>query len=215
MDKNFLPEFGYPTQKNELIPSNQKIEPYLISLIDHTSQVNQIVKILILFHNHEEKIEFITDLPEWTDQYNIFYDYQIIPALSLSFPLETLSFLVKNINTFIGVKQITQNHNILIDQSPISSGINEKVNDEQWNPSMSMDNWWLGAIGLENVPYSGKGVKLAIMDTGITVHPDFFTNGNPKDSRIIKSRNFTKEKNVQFTNCIIKQRPGDQPYCNV
>ncbi|MHA1719571.1 MAG: S8 family peptidase [Promethearchaeota archaeon] len=202
-NQNILPNLNpiqNPDQLNEQSPTNQKIEPYLIKIIEQPPHTSQIVKILILFYNMDRKTEFLTLLPEWTDTYNIFYDYRIIPALSLSLHLETLTFLIKNIESFVGIKQITQNHYTLLDQSSISQSFFENVNDEQWNPSMSMENWWLDAIGVEDFPYTGKGVKLAIMDTGVSVHPDFFTDGDPKDSRIIKSRNFTEEKGIQIAN---------------
>ena len=57
-------------------------------------------------------------------------------------------------------------------------------------------NWWLSAINATNLPYNGNGVKLAVMDTGISVHPDFFVNDNPQDSRIVLSQNFASDNGV-------------------
>ncbi len=34
------------------------------------------------------------------------------------------------------------------------------------------------------------------MDTGISVHPDFFVNDNPQDSRIVLSQNFASDNGV-------------------
>jgi len=36
----------------------------------------------------------------------------------------------------------------------------------------SFPNWWIPAIGANNLPYNGSGVKVAILDTGISSHPD-------------------------------------------
>ncbi|MFX0070403.1 MAG: S8 family serine peptidase, partial [Candidatus Hermodarchaeota archaeon] len=45
----------------------------------------------------------------------------------------------------------------------------------------SYPNWWLSAIGAEDLPYNGTGVRVAVIDTGIYEHPDL---------NVVENRNF-------------------------
>ncbi len=67
----------------------------------------------------------------------------------------------------------------------------------------SWDNWWLEAIGANQTELTGKGVKVAILDTGVSIHPDLLGNGTyssngvysiqGESSRLQNNLNFAKE----------------------
>lgn len=70
------------------------------------------------------------------------------------------------------------------------------INFHSNNSDDSIENWWLKAVNATNLSFSGKNINIAILDTGISVHPDFFVDGDPDKSRIIKSQNFTSEYGI-------------------
>ena len=63
------------------------------------------------------------------------------------------------------------------DEIPSSSALN----------SNSYPNWWLPAIGAENLAFDGTGVRVAVIDTGIYGHPDLNLTAN---------RNFVSEESI-------------------
>ena len=101
--------------------------------------------------------------------------------------------LINQIEILDQIQYISKNH-----QRSILDNNNFPLNN--WSRPYSLENWWINTIGANKVAYTGKGVKLAIVDTGITVHPDFFFDGDPKQPRIIKNRNFTYEDHISIEN---------------
>ncbi|MFW9901287.1 MAG: S8 family serine peptidase, partial [Candidatus Thorarchaeota archaeon] len=52
-------------------------------------------------------------------------------------------------------------------------------------------NWWLSAVGAEDLPYDGSGVKVAVIDTGIYPHSDL---------TIINNSNFVLNESISNFN---------------
>jgi serine protease AprX len=180
--------------ENEIInvKNSQKIEQTLVGDLRLENSERKFFDILITFTSNFSKLNRLEFISIYAPTTQILYNYDIIPCLSLRISGIELKTLINHIKTFHQIQYISKNHQKRIENN------NPPLNN--WSHPFSLENWWVKTIGADKVTYTGKGVKLAIMDTGITVHPDFFSNGNPKQPRIIKSRNFTYEENVFIDN---------------
>ena len=181
--------------ENELkdVKYSQKIEQRLVEDLKIEKSDEKTFDILINFNSHYSKLNRLEFKSKYAPNAQIIYNYDIIPCLSLRISGVELKTLIDQMKIFHQIQYISKTHqkNILI---------NDNIPLNNWSRPFSLDNWWINAIGADKVQYTGKGVKLAIVDTGITVHPDFFFNGNPKQPRIIKSRNFTYEEHISIVN---------------
>ena len=101
--------------------------------------------------------------------------------------------LFQIIDFYPEIQSISPVHSLKLDSNDLNKNI---LDNQSWDAPFSYENWWNKAIGMNGLEYTGKGVNLAIMDTGITVHPDFFINGDPNAPRIVKSINFAQEDGV-------------------
>ncbi len=172
---------------------SQKIEQTLVRDLKLENSDEKFFEILILFTDNFSKLNRMEFISKYAPTSQILYNYDIIPCLSLLISCIELKILMNHSKNLHQIQYIGKNHQKRIHTENYFSSNN-------WSRPFSLKNWWIDTIGAKKVPYTGKGVKLAIMDTGITVHPDFFFNGNPKQSRIIKSRNFTYEENIFINN---------------
>ncbi|MHA1512142.1 MAG: hypothetical protein ACTSRX_10535, partial [Promethearchaeota archaeon] len=166
----------------------QKIEQTLVGDLQLENSDKKTFEILISFNSNYSKLNRLEFTLKYAPTAKIIYNYDIIPCLSLRISGVELRTLINQINLLNQIQYISKNHQ---KRNPT----NNNFPTDNWSRPFSLENWWINTIGADKVSYTGKGVKLAIMDTGITVHPDFFFNGNPKQPRIIKSRNFAYEEN--------------------
>ena len=180
--------------ENELInaKNSQKVEHTLVGDLRLENSERNNFDILITFTSNISKLNRLEFISNYAPTAQILYNYDIIPSLSLRIAGIELKTLINHIKTLHQIQYISKIHQKKIENN------NFPLNN--WSYSFSLENWWINTIGADKVPFTGKGVKLAIMDTGITVHPDFFSNGDPKQPRIIKSRNFTYEDNILIDN---------------
>ncbi len=193
---NLINEFpGNLNLENELKDEkfSQKIEQTLVGDLKLENSDEKTFEVLISFKDNFSKLDRMEFRSKYTPTAQILYNYDIIPCLSLRISGVELKTLINQVKTLNQIQYIGKNHQkrIITDNNPLSNN---------WSYPFSLENWWINTIGANKVSYTGKGIKLAIMDTGITVHPDFFLNGNPEQPRIIKSRNFTYEKEVFINN---------------
>ena len=106
-------------------------------------------------------------------------NYDIIPGIYIELGADEL--LLKG-DTLEGIKEIKriykserfQNPYILDDKIQISA-LNEDLHN----------NWWVPAIGAENLVYNGTGVRVAIIDTGIFNHPGL---------NVVENQNFVTDE---------------------
>ncbi len=148
-------------------------------------------KIFIVFDPTLDYNDRIFYLKKIDSNVKIRYNYKYIPVVSVEFSQSPHTLFKQNPLKFLRITKIVNLHQTRIERPEYSRLF---FSDEQKNNSSSnMENWWLNSIDAADVQYTGKGVKIAIIDTGISVHPDFFSNGN---SRIIASKNFTSEAGV-------------------
>ncbi len=153
--------------------------------------------VFVIFHNtasQEEKIAIIRTLDiDALIQYN----YRYIPVISVKFSIPIEDVVETIGNSAMGIVSIQKNHKInYFATNPFQDSEDLTVPNLISKTTNYPENWWLNAIGASDVNYTGSNVKIAVIDTGISVHPDFFSNGDPSASRIIASRNFTSERSV-------------------
>ena len=95
------------------------------------------------------------------DDYKFVKHYDIIPGTYIKINPERLINNYHEINEIKSIKKIFksnfyQNPYILENNLDISA-----LNSEDYS------NWWLSAVGAENLNFDGSGVKVAVIDTGI------------------------------------------------
>jgi len=166
---------------NSVIPLHSQISLFddlLINELNYIKSSQQIdateIKIIIQFKEGTSKSERIRIINSVFDEYEIIKNYNIIPGVYLKCnPNEIFAKkdILEEIPTF---KKFYKSRSYDIpysqEQFPESSALNEN----------SYPNWWIPAIGAENLDYDGTGVKVAVIDTGIYEHPDLnvTTNSN-------------------------------------
>jgi subtilisin family serine protease len=184
---------------------SDKIEPQLISQLtekdsnfETIANSDSIYNILIYFKQGKTSHEIIAQLQQLDSHVLILKTYQYISCIYMAISHDTLMNLVQNPQFMQNIDYITTNRKIKV--YPTESHQIETQSGPK--PLFSLDNWWLEAIGMSGVTYTGKGVKIGIMDTGLTIHPDFYQNGNPSASRIIKAINFAQEDGIVDPNYV-------------
>jgi subtilisin family serine protease len=178
---------------------SQKIDQKLIEISSNLFRINQDqqkiarISFFIQFRediNEKHRIEILNQL---NPQIEINYNYRLIPVVSCSIPIVNIQNLFNEIDFIPEIVYLNSINQIKLEPNSI---LKTKLEDDSWTAPFSYENWWRDAIGMKDVNYTGKGVNLAIMDTGITVHPDFFTNGDSNKPRIVKSINFALEDGI-------------------
>jgi len=153
--------------------------------------------VFVIFQDSVSQEDKVTIIHTLDNNAIIEYNYRYIPVISVKFstPIGKIVDLLGN--NEMGIVSIQKNHKINYFESNLFQESEDfPVPNLISKSAVYPENWWLDAIGASNVNYSGSNVKIAIIDTGISVHPDFFNDGDPSSSRIIASRNFTSERNV-------------------
>jgi Subtilase family len=181
-------------ENNKNYSSHPKIDGTLINMLKTGHKSSQeSIKVIILFNSEIEKSQRVDILKKWKSC-EILRNYDIIPGVSLRISRADLAKIVDTIENISEISYISQNHVQKIEQSNFDE-LNQ-ISEENWQHQISSENWWLKSIGAINLKETGKGVKLAIMDTGVSVHPDFFENGDSSNSRIVRSKNFAIEDGI-------------------
>jgi len=139
------------------------------------------IQIIILFDEHTSSSYRLGIVDTLFDDYQIINNYHVIPGIALNCnPLELLQ-KAEIIGEYINIQKIykstTFHSPYIIDETPKSSKL-----DTDFYP-----NWWINAIGAENLGYDGTGVKVAVIDSGIYNHPDL---------NIIDQQNFVWDEEV-------------------
>jgi subtilisin family serine protease len=124
------------------------------------------MKIIMFFKEDTSKSERIEVIASILDEYEIIDNYDIIPAVYLKCDPNELFAKKEKLGEDFALEKVFKSRNYespyYQEQLPETSALNKN----------NYPNWWLPAIGAENLAYDGTGVKVAVLDTGIYEHPD-------------------------------------------
>ncbi len=137
------------------------------------------IKIIVHFEESIPKEERVDILDSVFNDYNLVTNYDIISAIYLKINPNQLIEKESIIESNIAITKIYKSR---VFQYPYIEDDNLQLSvlDEDNYP-----NWWISAIGAEDLPYDGSGVKVAVIDTGIYAHPDL---------TIVNNRNFVTDE---------------------
>ena len=165
---NYISDSNPPINKENLI-----FDDLLIKELGKQQQNGLTeIKTIMLFEettSKSERVEFIDNLLE---EYEILDNYDIIPAVYIKCQVSEITLKIETMKSFSPLKKVYKSRNYLFpysqDEIPSSSSLNPDF----------YSNWWLSAIGAENLTYDGTGVRVAVIDTGIYDHPDLNITAN-------------------------------------
>ncbi|MBY9011850.1 MAG: S8 family serine peptidase, partial [Candidatus Lokiarchaeota archaeon] len=124
------------------------------------------MKIIMVFTEETSKSERIEVIDSTLNEYEIIDNYDIIPAVYLKCDPNELFAKKEILEEKLTLKKVYKSKNYkspyYLEQLPETSALSNN----------NYPNWWLPAIGAENLAYDGTGVKVAVLDTGIYEHPD-------------------------------------------
>lgn len=170
----------------DIDPPNNKLDVIFDDLLikelaTHKQNGVSEIKTIMLFEETTSKSERIEFIDNTFEEYVILDNYDIIPAVYLKCQLSDLASKIETLESFSTLKKVYKSRNYLLpyfqDEIPSSSALN----------SNSYPNWWLSAIGAENLAFDGTGVRVAVIDTGVYDHPDLNLTAN---------RNFVSDESV-------------------
>ena len=142
------------------------LKEYLLNYSSKPRNTKNEVEVIILFIEELSKLSRIEIIENTLEDYEVIRNYDIISAVHLMCnPAELVSNQrsLKNIEGLIKVykSQFYQNPSYT-EEAPILNSLD--YND--------YSNWWISAIGANDLGYDGNGVRVAVVDTGIYDHPD-------------------------------------------
>ncbi|MFX1594940.1 MAG: S8 family serine peptidase [Promethearchaeota archaeon] len=139
------------------------------------------IMVIVFFDENTDKEGRVVILDSVFEEYALLYNYDIIPGIALKINSEELISNQKALEEISTIKQISKSNiyknQYILSNLPQTSDLN--VDD--------YPNWWLSAIGAEDLPYDGTGVKVAIIDSGVYNHPDL---------NIINNSNFVTDESM-------------------
>ncbi len=155
------------------------LSEYLTNLT--LTQIEKPERIQIMVHfedfiNKEERIEILDSI---FDDYKFVRNYDIIPGTYIKINPHQL---IINEHVIDGIKSIKTIYKNKFYRNPYILGSSPKTSalaPEDYS------NWWVSAVGAEDLSYDGSGVKVAVIDTGIYNHPDL---------NIINNSNFVTDE---------------------
>ncbi|MFX1317469.1 MAG: S8 family serine peptidase, partial [Promethearchaeota archaeon] len=148
---------------------------------EYMSQTSPDIMVIIFFEENVNKEGRVDILDSIFDDYALLYNYDIIPGVALKININELIFSQKVLEGINAIKIVSKSNiyknQYILSDIPQTSGLNVD----------NYPNWWLSAIGANDLPYNGTGVKVAIIDSGVYNHPDL---------NIINNSNWVTNENI-------------------
>jgi len=139
-----------------------------------------LIKIIILFKKGISKSGRIKLIDSVFDEYKIINNYNIIPGVYIKCDPKELVAKKGLLEVKSAIKKVYRSRFYsspsFQEQFPETSALNKN----------SYPNWWIPAVGADNLGYNGSGVRVAVIDTGIYDHPDL---------NLLLNKNFISEEN--------------------
>ncbi len=177
INSNDINQERYSTFQSSKFDKN--LNEFCANLIKNTESNSKDIDVIISFEESLSKEERINILDSVFDNYELKNNYDIISGTHVKI---NPNQLIINNKVIEGIKSIKEIHESKYYQLPY---IKDDAVQLSSLDSDDYSNWWLPAIGAENLSYDGSGVKVAVIDTGIYPHPDL---------NIINNSNFISEE---------------------
>jgi len=143
------------------------------------------IKIIVHFKDSLSKEDRIKVLDSVFIDYKLITNYDIISGIYLEINPNLLVENSRLIENNVAITKVYKSKNY---QYP-------SFQEDNLQPSALDEdlysNWWLSAVGAEDLPYDGSGVKVAVIDTGIYPHSDL---------TIINNSNFVLNESISNFN---------------
>lgn len=144
---------------------------------------NQKIHVILIFNGKTSKSERLEEIQNLFVDYKVLHEYDIIPGIYMKCNALELKLLEP-------ILQYSKISKIFKENVQIIPDINQ-VQLSSLNPEY-LDNWWITAIGANNLQQNGTGVNVSIIDTGISYHPDLV-------GRVVNQKNFASEGDITYT----------------
>ncbi|MFW9936223.1 MAG: S8 family serine peptidase [Candidatus Thorarchaeota archaeon] len=164
---------------------DQPLYDFLNTLSLSKEKQNEKIKIIVLFDDSVEREGRLNIIDSIFEDYQITSNYNVIPGISMLCNSQELLEKAKLISSYATIQKIykskTYQTPAFIDEIPKTSELD----------AAQYPNWWLSAIGANDLAYDGTGVKVAVIDSGIYDHPDL---------NVISNRNFVYDEDEEQRN---------------
>ncbi len=124
------------------------------------------VKVIMLFKEEVSKSDRITKIDNLLEDYELIHNYDIISGVSL---ICNSAELISKQEALRDVEGLTKIYKSQFYENPEYTEESPTTSSLDYN---YFSNWWISAIGAEDLAFDGTGVKVAVVDTGIYDHPD-------------------------------------------
>ncbi|MFX1574368.1 MAG: S8 family serine peptidase [Promethearchaeota archaeon] len=166
---------------NKFTKYDAGLKDYLFNLTISNQNSPKNTKVIVLFDSKINKVKRIGILDSTFEEYEILANYDIIPGTYIKVSSDQLIGEEKIIE---GIQSIKKVYKPKMFQNPYISEDNLQLSALKQN---SYPNWWLPAIGAENLAYNGSGVRVAVVDTGMFDHPAL---------NIVENKNFVSNESA-------------------
>ncbi len=145
---------------------DKNLNEFCTTLIKSPKSNPKDINVIVSFEESLPKEERIDILDSVFDNYELKKNYDIISGTHI---IINPNQLINKSYVIEGTKSIREIHESKYYQLPYIKDDSVQLSALD---SEDYSNWWLSAIGANNLSYDGSGVKVAVIDTGIYPHPD-------------------------------------------
>jgi len=159
---------------------DDKLRDSLLKLEEPFYNNQDYLKVILVFEEDVNKAKRFEIIDSTFEDYKIISNYDIISGTYIT--ISPAELLIKQ-DVLGEVQEIKKIYKSEVFESPyiIDNSLQLSALDKD-----SYSNWWLGAVGADNLAYDGSGVRVAVIDTGIYDHPAL---------NIIENQNFVIDEN--------------------
>lgn len=179
---------------------DEELTDYLKELkIDQDTCESEDINIIFMFDDQVSKIERLNVLQSHFTDFEVIYNYEIIPGVYARMDPYELIEAQDGISEITSIKKVYKSKTFT---QPVISKDVETTSMDSISPSAldkgDYSNWWLSAIGAEGLTYDGSDVKIAIIDSGVYDHPGLTIADNIS---VLSDDTSTKDRNGHGTHC--------------
>lgn len=144
-----------------------ELESYLMELNAKSEKISGKIKLIIMFKDQTGKEVRLDYLESIFNNYKVIYNYDVIAGVYLEVDLYEL---LENYDLLKSDGLVVKMYKSKVFQTEINQ--NDFMAANPLNES-KYENWWLSAMGADDLAYNGSGIRVAVVDSGVyDNHPD-------------------------------------------